>query len=407
MSQAMAGSRARPTMSVYEPIRATCCVCVLAFVAAPSFGEVPRLNSDTQALHTIYLDFDGHFEPKSKHFCPPPLNATPEGWPVDVSVSDISRTISGNDVRAIWQAVAEDFAPFNAKVTTDPVYEPRFESANALRVAIGGLSLDPLGVAPSGCEDLLANPPYLNPRIANVAVVNLVDPRSVRPREEAAKISHEAGHLYGLAHHTAQPTTLFDRWIVARLGAASRYIWRNGENEFGRHQDDLAQLAWLLGARVDEANPTALVRAERTTTAGTELSGFYAHATLTTEGDIDDFELTVPNVSTLTFQVHGGIWANPFSAQTGSEPNLRYHLEVRSRNGNVKIACPAQLPFVINASTTGTLWSGDCTQPPNLVIGATYRVRVYRDARDVLPGNVGRYTVTVDVPAPALPQPAR
>ena len=377
---------------------------MIALTSTSTFAEVPRLNSDANAPHTIYLDFDGHVEPKSKYTCPPPLNGTPEGWPIDISVTDISRTITATQVREIWEAVSEDFAPFNVNVTTDAARAPGSETANALRIAIGGLSTDHLGLAPSGCEDLLANPPYLNPRIANVAVVAL-DPRTVLPRQAAAAISHEAGHLYGLAHHTAKSPTLLDRWIVAAFLPGQRYIWRNGENEFGRHQDDLAQLEWLLGRRPDELNPVVLTRAERITSAGTELSGFYANGTIAREYDFDDFVFTAPPVPSLTFRVQAGIWANPFSTSVGIEPNLRYRVEVLTGNGNVTIACPDSALSTLEVTSAGTVALGDCTTPPKLAVGTSYRVRVHRDARDALPGNVGRYTVKIDVPS-WPPQPS-
>ena len=65
----------------------------------------------------IHLDFDGHFEPASTSRC---AVGTVEGWPTDVTVGDVSGAVDPAFVRQIWEAVAEDFAPFEVNVTTDP-----------------------------------------------------------------------------------------------------------------------------------------------------------------------------------------------------------------------------------------------------------------------------------------------
>ena len=65
-------------------------------IAVPlsAFGEIPWLNSNAGAPHTIYLDLDGPYEPASTNYCPPPLNAAPEGWPIDFETSNISGSLA-------------------------------------------------------------------------------------------------------------------------------------------------------------------------------------------------------------------------------------------------------------------------------------------------------------------------
>lgn len=388
-------------------------VAAATTVAMPlgAFGAVPWLNSDSGAPHTIYLDFNGHFQPASTNYCPPPLNATVEGFPFDLQTSDISGTVTAQTVREIWEAVAEDFAPFRVNVTTDARKEPTPGTANAIRVAIGvptptikGAN----GLAPSTCDDPLTNPPYLNPRIAKVAMVQFDPSSTFTARVIAKRISHEAGHLYGLQHHTA-PSGLLDDWIMAPEAASTRYVWRVGPNQFGRQQDDIGQLAWLLGRRADELNPSQLRFDERITTKGVETSGLYAYGTLTTAADSDDYVFTVPSTNSLVFQVFAGIWTNPFTPTAGIEPNVRYRIQIRSENGNVMLACPAALPFTLDTTTQNVISHPDCAQYPTpLRVGETYRVRVFRQLSDNLPGNLGRYTVYVRGSSPPpLPSPIK
>lgn len=387
-------------------------ISVALGIAAPvsAFGEVPWLNSDEGAPHIIYLDFDGHQEQASTSPCPPPFPpGTVEGWPITWETSDISGSITPQTVREIWGAVAEDFAPFHVNVTTDPRKEPPPDAPNAIRVAIGvELRVGELGLAPAMCHDGLTHPPYLNPNIANVALVDL-DPRSqFNAREIAKRISHEAGHLYGLDHHVA-PRDLFDDWIMAPQRQSNRYVWRVGTNETGQLQDDVAHLAWLLARRADEPNPGRLsqIGGGPPLQGGFLWPGLYAHGTVATAGDTDDYLFTVPAVHSLIFEVFAGVWTNPRAPTHGSEHNLRYGIQIRSQRGDVTLACPSSLPFTLSTTTSRNIISHpDCERfPMSLRVGETYQVHVFRDPRDNHPGNLGRYTVHVSRPPLPLPFP--
>jgi hypothetical protein len=378
--------------------RIVCAIIVCA--SATAWGSVPILNSDYQAPHVLYLDFDGHYQPASVYRCP---GGSPEGWPIDFSTTDISNAVNPNDVTAIWEAVAEDFAPFQVNVTTDPRYEPAAGKANAVRIAIGIPSLSGgLGFAPAVCEsNQLANPPYLNAHIANVAVVHL-DPLSVHTTQAAKRISHEAGHLYGLIHHIA-PAGLLDDWIMAPQRAAYRYIWRNGTNEFSQPQNDVEHLAALLGRRPDEPNPSQLK------STGISISGkpsiLYARATLATAGDWDDFLFTTGNQGVVEFRLSPGIWTSASNPTIGAEPNARYRFSIYTENGWQALACPSSTVLTMSVATQPTLGLDCSNHPPALRAGRTYRIRVFRDGTSSQPGNIGRYTLTVKDVTPQPPQP--
>src|SRR5262249_26581873 len=93
--------------------------------------SIPALNSLPRAAASLYLDFDGHFEPVWGGF----RNVT---TPVFDQDGDRTTFTDGelNSIRPIWRYVAEDFAPFQINVTT--VVPPSFDDGVALRVSIGG-----------------------------------------------------------------------------------------------------------------------------------------------------------------------------------------------------------------------------------------------------------------------------
>lgn len=377
-------------------------VALASLMPVTTSAGVPVLNSDYRAPHVIYLDFDGHVESAAPHLCPLANGAfLQEGYTQDVVVGDVSADLDTTLIAEIWEAVAEDFAPFEVNVTTDPAFEPGPESARAVRVAIGLVRDDllrkgELGFAPPICAaDSLQNPAYLNPYIAHVVVVHLDPSYEVYAADIAKRISHEAGHLYGLIHHTAA-AGLLDDWIMAlQRSAPLRYVWRKGYNEKMAWQDDVEQLAHVLGRRSDEANPANL----RSFITLNATSGLYAHATFAHEADLDDFLFTVGRAGQLNFEIIPGVWTSPI-VPTGSvepvEANARYLLQVRSGDGRVLLACPEATTFTLSAVTQPTIATNDClNRPATLLVGSTYRLRVIRHSNSRLPGNVGRYTVIV------------
>lgn len=365
---------------------------LLACLAPVAWSGVPILNSDYRAPHVLYLDFGKHEEDASPYFCEG--TGSPEGWPLGFTVSDITADMEDDEVRQIWEAVAEDFAPFNVNVTTDPQYEPAPGQANAVRVAIGVSSQPGLGTAPAICyADHLANPAYLNARISNVVVVGL-DPRSdFNPREAAKRISHEAGHLYGLAHHLAA-AGLADDWIMAPQRSARRYIWREGADECGHQQHDVDHLAALLGRRTDEPQPAQL----RTAWSVSHPPIGYAKGTLEQAGDSDEFTFSPTSIGSLEVRLWPGIWTNVWKPAAGAEANARYLFSIVSGDGQTTLACPESNVLRMSVSEQETSGYDCAIDPLVLSLGTTYRIRVYRSMMTYLAGNLGRYTVIVQDP---------
>ena len=175
----------------------------------------PELSdSDTFTLHsrpgakrTIYLDFDGH-------------SATGTSWNTSYgipsivspafSLDDTPGTFSSSElqrIRAIWQRVAEDYAPFDVNVSTQA---PSFETLNR-----SSTSDEVYGIRVVVTTDFTAatSKPCGCGGFAYLSVFNSVNNAAQQPayvfysslgggneKYVAEAISHEAGHTLGLNH---------------------------------------------------------------------------------------------------------------------------------------------------------------------------------------------------------------
>ena len=74
-------------------------------------GQTFALHSDPAALHSIYLDFNGHSMASSQWENGGALQLRP-------FYSDFSSEANLLEIQRIWQRIAEDFAPFQVNVTT-------------------------------------------------------------------------------------------------------------------------------------------------------------------------------------------------------------------------------------------------------------------------------------------------
>jgi hypothetical protein len=156
----------------------------------PVVPAVPAFSSNTGAAATLYLDFNGHFEPTWGNHS----NArTP------VFSTDADKTTFSSSERAIikevWQRVSEDFAPFNIDVTT--VNPGNFDNGKALRVAIGGSWEDWLHREAGGVA-LRGSFTNEHPNVAYVFSEEYFG----QANDIADSVSHEAGHSFGLRHQS-------------------------------------------------------------------------------------------------------------------------------------------------------------------------------------------------------------
>ncbi len=161
------------------------------------------LHSKPGASKVIYLDFDGHTTSGTiwnTNFASGANIVTP-AYSNDSTTTSFTVT-ELNNIQAIWQRIAEDFAPFDVDVTTqDPGLEALRKTTTAdtqfgVRVCIGGSSYDWYGAGAGGVA-------YLNSFTWNSDTPCFVftaqlGSGNVKYTAEAA--SHEAGHTFNLSH---------------------------------------------------------------------------------------------------------------------------------------------------------------------------------------------------------------
>lgn len=161
------------------------------------------------------------------------------------------------DVDRIMALVSEDWAPFNVNVTNSPA----LASGRTLRVCVGGYS-QYYGVGGVAVLGTMLESHY--PDVAFVfSAAQGEDPRAVGDR-----ISHEAGHAFGLLHQSLWVSgTLVNDYrsavapyalapIMGGMDSRDRATWSAGLNDNGVWQDDVAKLGSVLGFRPDEPTTT-------------------------------------------------------------------------------------------------------------------------------------------------------
>jgi trimeric autotransporter adhesin len=262
-----------------------------------------ELSSKPGAAHTIYLDFDGHFQPTwaSDGWTFSNVTTTPFDTNGDTSFLTFSERYN---IREIWQRVAEDFAPFDVNVTTiDP---GGWDTADArlMRVAFGGHKTD-MTVATNSANSQAswnanANSGYAGigsftngePNVCYVFTADIIDwsnngtfdwnNRAMLGREAeymANVASHEVGHTMGLLHNHVfnsqgniidpyDPGTADRTPMMGESISSDRTTWANAQYDAIRfnfgwfsysiplYQDDLAILTSQLGQRADDHGGT-------------------------------------------------------------------------------------------------------------------------------------------------------
>lgn len=236
--------------------------------ALSSLVSLPALHSNPGASASLFLDFDGHFEPVWGAY----TDLTTPVYDVDGDDTTFSDGELAN-IDAIWARVAEDFAPFNVDVTTvEPAVLAEgvpIDDANgvAMRVAIGGSWQDWFGSSAGGVAyiDVFTN------SIANVVYAFSDNLGSAKNIAEVS--SHEAGHGLGLSHQsvydangvkTAEYNPGDGYWapIMGVAYSATVSTWNNGTSSQGStvFQDDMAILAGTtngFGFRSDDHGDTS------------------------------------------------------------------------------------------------------------------------------------------------------
>ena len=263
------------------------------FLLSSPLSAVPLLHSDAHATAKLFIDFDGN--PAIADWGGAPVTTTPaydrDGDPTTFSSTEL------NNIREIWAHIAEKYSPFNIDVTTqDPGNRDNLKTT---QVVVGG-SYDDWLFAPAGGVALLGS---FSNDLPNTAFVfsedGVGDNKSV-----AEAITHEAGHTFGLLHHSTydnmgkliseyDPGTASVAPIMGVSYYSTRGLWADAADDVAvdEIQDDLAIIsggANGFGFRADDHGNTQFSATSITGTNGTVgASGIIEKST-----DVDVYSFT-------------------------------------------------------------------------------------------------------------------
>jgi hypothetical protein len=319
-----------------------------------------RLNSRPGASRTIYLDFDGHTITGSawnSMYGSSSIQAAPfdlDGLPGTFSTAEMQR------IQAIWQRVAEDYAPFDVNVTTQ---DPGVAALNR-----SGTSDATFGIRVIVTRDFTASTssPCNCGGKAYIGVFDQVNNETYQPalvffdqlgggneKYVAEAISHEAGHNLGLSHDGTSSTGYYSGqgsgetgWApIMGVGYYQNLVqWSRGEYAGANNtQDDIAVIQ-SRGAplRADDHGDTIAAATAFAAVNSGGLLSLTAEGVIGTRADVDVFRFDA-GAGTATFTVAG--------APRG--PNLDAGMDLLDGQG--RIVASASPSTSLGATMTVTL----------------------------------------------------
>lgn len=301
--------------------------------APPVDDPVFSLASRPGADHTIYLDFDGHTTAGTSWNGSVPSIVSPaydtNGVPDEWTASEL------DIIRASFEAVAEDFAPFDINVTT---IEP----------ATGDLTYDGAGDTRWGTRVVITRDTDLSCGCGGIAYIGSFDDRSDEPvfvfntsrTGVIEAISHEVGHAMLLAHDGQVDTSTYYRghgsgdqsWGPVMGAAYNRTVtqWSAGaynaannigaDANYGNGENDLAIIASL-----SNGNGFGWIDDDHGDTA--------ASATLVGSGTVNGTISTSSDKDVFLVQTESGLRAEVLTHPTN--PNLDPSLTLSAVDGTI------------------------------------------------------------------------
>ncbi|HYF58192.1 MAG TPA: PKD domain-containing protein [Burkholderiaceae bacterium] len=364
------------------------------------------LNSRPGAARTIFLDFDGHTVTGSawnSQYGLSTINAAPfdlDGVPGSFSAAERER------IQAIWQRVAEDYAPFDVNVTTQDPGAAALNRSGSADLAFGIRVLvtrdfTRTTASPCGCGGF-----------AYLSIFDMVNNESHAPawvffdqlgggdeKYVADAITHETGHTLGLSHDGTSTTGYYTGhgsgetgWApIMGVGYYQNLVqWSRGDYAGANNtQDDVATIA-ARGAPL-RADDHGNSMASATSLRGTLVDGrsvLSAAGLVGTAADVD------------VFRFEAGAGAAVFTVSPAPRgPNLDVGFDVLNASGTV----------IASAAPSATLGASLSVTLPSagqyfLVVGGVGngdpRTTGYSDY-----GSLGEYAVsaTVQPPTGAVP----
>ncbi len=358
------------------------------------------LHSKPGAQRTIHLNFRGATLTGSAwNGSGGSINALPfdtDGIPYSFSSAELQR------IQAIWQRVAEDYAPFDVNVTTEAVPLDRITRAGSTDSVFGTTVLITSNVGVYNCS--CGGVAYLGvfddtSDFYKPALVFYNQLGSGSEKYVAEAISHEAGHNMGLGHDGGSGSGYYGGHGSGATGWApimgvgyyqSLVQWSKGEYSGATNtQDDFAVMQSNgLPLRADDHGDTAAT--------ATALTGITAGGlrTLAAQGIIERA------TDTDMFSFAAGAGSASFNISPAARSaNLDLLVTLRNAAGTVLAsanpvdALAASFSFTLPAAGTYTLAVQGTGKPDPLATGySSY-------------GSLGQYALSATVPAPGAQQP--
>ncbi len=302
-------------------------------ITQAALSQTFKLHSRPSAKRTIYLDFTGATLSNTAW-----VSGTVQAKPFSLD-SDTAHfsTTEKQRIQAIWQRVAEDFAPFNVDVTTEPPAPARLTRADSNDEVYGTTVLithnsgvyncECGGVAYVGVFDSVGD--YYKP-----ALVFYNQLASGAEKAVAEAISHEAGHNMGLNHDGYSGGGYYPGhgsgvtgWApIMGVGYYKPVVqWSKGEYATANNrQDDFAVMASNgLPLRADDHGNTLANATALEAVAGTGQTLVSSAGVVEREKDVDMFSFTADQGSAVVLKV------SPDSIS----PNLDVGLRVLDASG--------------------------------------------------------------------------
>jgi hypothetical protein len=357
----------------------------------------PAFSSRPGATAVVYLDFDGE-----------DVTGLDWGQPINAQHS----WMNDDQVKEVWQRVAEDYRAFNINVTTDVALYNAAPVGSRMRCIITSTTTaapDSGGVAYLGSWADAAAPDYSDNVPCWVFPPNLAnDPKAV-----AEAVSHEIGHTLGLSHDglkNPEGVTVEGYYLGHGTGATgwapimgaayyqplsqwSRGEYVSGANVANNTEDDLAIIAASGNRTGYVADEVSGALAEAVNMPLVNASTAEVGGVLERTNDIDTYQVLV-GAGTVIFTA--GV--NTEDATVSGIGDVDAQLELYDSTG--ALVATANPTGQITAELTATVTAG------------VYRLRIRGTGEgDVLGegysnyGSIGRYRLTGTFPVPAAQAP--
>ncbi len=366
--------------------------------------DVPVYESNPNAEHLLFLHFGSHSQEWITERCPDGSLYQGAEIPLQLGFNvrphQIPLPMFKPMVYEIWQVVSEDFSPFNINVVTGKTTQEynSYKSTNRSIIYLGEVDDLPdntLGHASVG-YDCDGESPYLNNRIINEAVVALNRHGMMSNAQIGQSVSHEAGHIYGLKHHTC--TGLQQACPIMSYAIKNRYIWKQGRNRQQTYQDDVEILTRILGLRGDDHSNTSVDSTSFTQVEHsdpTKTPRVFSYGVLEQPLDRDVFTFRVSGVGKVRFNIRPGIQAEM------TKDNPRYAVEANIPTIGFEVKNEYGIQTIMDSRNSGNweieavLTGSKIPSTPYFRVGETYLLEIYGSGRY---GEIGMYTIFADGP---------